>query len=965
MNNQPLKVLLIEDNPGDARLAKELLAEIPGSPFVLDWADGLAAGRKKLSQGEFDVILLDLNLPDSHGLKTFSRIQEAAPSVPIIIKTGLNDEEVAIAAVHQGAQDYLVKGETDPLTLSRTIYYAIERKRSEQALRESEERYRSLFENMLDGFAYCQMLYDDEGRPDDFIYLAANNAFTRLTGLENVVGRKVTEVIPQIKKTNPELFEIYGRVAITGIAETIEVDFKPLEMHLFISVSSPKKGYFAAVFEDIGARKKAEEALTAERDRMEIVMENSPEANLVLLDRDFNFISVNSTYAESCRMTKKEMIGKNHFDLFPDKENEVIFRRVRDTGVPVKLKEKPFEFPGQPWRGLTYWDWSLTPVKDASGTVRALVFSLVDVTEKVRSRQLNEALNDINLVLGSSLDFDEIMRDVMEAAAAALHAESDFLATAKDGEGWVFRYAYGAAADTPVGGPLTADNAPVAAEILKTGETLAVTDAFADDRFDNRVLERLSIYSSIASPLVAKEETIGVIAFRYHSGKVEFGQSEIDFVEKLGASISMALENAKLYRRAQASRTQIQAYATDLAVLHRIGLSLNRETDKTKLLKTMLDGAAEITSAGVGAIIFVGKGKVDLVSMYYAPWYEQRCDIIADSAMVHKRIERLTDFDERDSARISFDDLEKPLELPDGHIELNGLLIGVLRGIRGRMVGYFMMSHKAGGVEFTVEDEEMISLLAAQSSVALISTENFEREHEVADTLQNALLPDIPVRDDLEVGLIYRSASSYSRLGGDFYDFIELDDGRIAVAVGDVCGKGLEAATATAMVKYMLRAYIGDGRSAGNCLTLLNRAVARYIKMEKFVTMGLAMMNPVDESVEYSSAGHPPPIIYRRGTAMLLEFEQAVPLGVLSDYSFKTTRLVAAPDNSLLMYTDGLIEARPPGGEPFGEGKVIEVLGSFNGYPVQRVVERLMEAAVEYSSGNLRDDMAMVAVKFR
>jgi PAS domain S-box-containing protein len=90
-----------------------------------------------------------------------------------------------------------------------------ERKRMEELLREKEERYRLLFENMMDRFAYCKMLFEDD-RPQDFIYLAVNDAFEKLTGLKDVVGKKVTEVIPGIKESNPELFEIYGRVALSG-----------------------------------------------------------------------------------------------------------------------------------------------------------------------------------------------------------------------------------------------------------------------------------------------------------------------------------------------------------------------------------------------------------------------------------------------------------------------------------------------------------------------------------------------------------------------------------------------------------------------------------------------------------------------------------------------------------------------------------------------------------------------------
>ena len=144
-----------------------------------------------------------------------------------------------------------------------------------------------------------------------------------------------------------------------------------------------------SAFIDITERKRLEEVERARaRDArlLEAIVENSS-SQLVYLDRDFNFVWVNPAYAEACRRPREDFAGHNHFEFYPHEENEAIFRRVRDTGEPVESREKPFVFPDMPERGVTYWDWTLTPTKDEKGEVEGLVFSLVDMTEQVRARE--------------------------------------------------------------------------------------------------------------------------------------------------------------------------------------------------------------------------------------------------------------------------------------------------------------------------------------------------------------------------------------------------------------------------------------------------------------------------------------------------------------------------------------------------------------------------------------------------
>ena len=705
------------------------------------------------------------------------------------------------------------------------------------------------------------------------------------------------------------------------------------------------------------------EMLEKSEERFRSVTQSATDA-IISANSNGNILSWNNGAQAMFGYKEDEIFGRPLTELmapeYRDAHTDGI-RRFLDSGE-AKLLGQTKTMHGVRKNGSTFpLELSLSTWKTREGIFFGSVIR--DITRRRQTEELSAALNEINAAMSSTLDLDEIMERVVNNSARSLGCDSVAIFLHED-NGWVLGSQYGLPEADMAGARFSDAEAPVMVIAAREKQPVFVGDVATDSRMSKRSgAKKTADRSFLAVPLIARKEVMGVITFNHHSAPSTFSDGQVDFASKLAASMSLAIENARLYQKEQENRAKIQSHANQLSVLYKIGLAINRETDKRRLLSMVLKNAAELTRAGTGAMMLVREGKTDLVSMYYAPWYDGRCEIVEDATILHRRINMLVG-SERDVARINdLAKLPRTLNLPEGHLNLRELLIGTLRDTRGAIMGHFMLSDKAGGEKFTSQDEEIISLLAAQSSVALVSAENFEREHYVAETLQSALLPQAPIRDDMEVGLLYRSSGRYGKVGGDFYDFIELGDGRIAIAVGDVCGKGLKAATYTAMIKYMLRAYLEEGLFPGDCLTRLNRAVHKQVSIEKFVTMGLALVDTGRKIITYSSAGHPPTLVSRNGRVNPLHARTAVPLGVLPDYTYLSSQEPLGGDISILMYTDGLIEARPEGGESFGPERLAAELLEQSFLPAQGLADALIAAAMEYSGGSLKDDIALLVVK--
>jgi sigma-B regulation protein RsbU (phosphoserine phosphatase) len=239
-----------------------------------------------------------------------------------------------------------------------------------------------------------------------------------------------------------------------------------------------------------------------------------------------------------------------------------------------------------------------------------------------------------------------------------------------------------------------------------------------------------------------------------------------------------------------------------------------------------------------------------------------------------------------------------------------------------------------------------------------------ERDLKTAAEIQRSFLPNgqFVGRTDYDLCAAMTPARA---VGGDFYDYFQLDDGRLGVVIGDVSGKGMPAALFMAVTRTLVRAVALRGTAPGDCLGEVNRALLRDANSPLFVTLFYGVLDPATGTLAYSNAGHNPPFVVRVGQEAAHLAGRGLPAGALVDASYQTREVGLRPGDTLFLYTDGVTEALDSNGELFSAGRLKEVLEKADRSSPGALMREVMEA-VRHFTGDApqSDDVTAVAVRY-
>jgi serine phosphatase RsbU (regulator of sigma subunit) len=504
---------------------------------------------------------------------------------------------------------------------------------------------------------------------------------------------------------------------------------------------------------------------------------------------------------------------------------------------------------------------------------------------------------------------------------------------------------------------------------------LEISDVVSDSRLSvfSAVARETGIGSALAVPLVARGDVVGLLA-AYPEGRPAAGEHETALLAALAGQLAVAVRNAQLHEQAtrlgeerEAALARERAAAERVRALYEISRSFAQSLRLDETLEALARTVVEVLDLDAAVVRMPDERREQLVPL---ATHVREAEF---SAAVRTILTQPVPFGQRDVQRL-FRDRQGFRLTPNrrsGEQFLPALKPFLEKGWTGAIVPVALPTEVVAslgvysfrpGEPLAGETIEAATAIATQAALAIDNARLYQQQKQFADMMQRSLLPrSRPEVEGLEVGELYEPSARVD-VGGDVYDFLALEDGRLAVVLGDVTGHGVDATADMAMAKFVFRSLAREHPEPADFLAAANDVICSEIAPGKFISMSYVVVDGVSGKVSVASAGHPSPRIVRAdGSTRALEAHGLV-LGIDSGQDYEETFADLPQGASLVLYTDGVVEARRDG-ELYGEERLDGLLSARRELPARSLAAAVAEDAREFAGGDLSDDLAVVVIR--
>jgi serine phosphatase RsbU (regulator of sigma subunit) len=560
------------------------------------------------------------------------------------------------------------------------------------------------------------------------------------------------------------------------------------------------------------------------------------------------------------------------------------------------------------------------------------------------------AISQIADVAISTLDLDRLFNRLLERLIAVTGADAAVILL-KEGKRLVAKASVGLEEEVQADFSVLIGTG-FAGTIARTLQPYYIEDAQEDARIVNPVIVKRGIRSMLGMPLVIGNNLIGVIHIDWLNIHPRDSR-EVHLLDLVADRVALAISNAQLYARTEEelSRTRLlQGIATVTST------SPNVQTAAERILDELWDHMH--IKIGVVHVLDEEKGVLRLLA-----------SLGLNEAMI-KEVEELT-LVNQSFLTVRVLKSKRIMTHNDETVKLEGAEF--VRGsgfeetryavipfaYKSRVFGTVSISFE-GRRDFTNDELELFGSIGSIIGQAFENARLFEIEQNIADTLQEALLTIPEKIGGIEFGHFYRSAAEAALVGGDFYDLFELEHDKIGIVIGDVSGKGVEAATITSIVKNAIKAFSYEYETPDAIIARTNDLIVENTSANIFVTVFLGILDTNNGDLSYCSAGHPPAIV-KRGLSVEFLQEHSPIIGAFPGISYVKSGTTLLKRDILVLYTDGIIEARR-NSDFYGENRLVDLLKHLNNISAKELPQEIFNDVLGYAKGVTSDDIAVLAV---